>query len=99
MDREALGDLPMGRYDVIVTITAFTDDTEIEWTVTDGVHRPIDHRYGYRLEPIVGGTRVVAYYDWSRVDERHRHRFPVIPESALRATLGILARVVQQQTI
>ena len=104
MDRESLGDLPMGRYDVIVTITRFARDREIEWSVSDGVHRPIGHRYGYLLEPTAPGsspsrTRVVAYYDWSQVPERHQHRFPVIPESALRATLGILARVVQQQPV
>ena len=99
MDRESLGDLPMGRYDVIVTITRFVRDREIEWSVSDGVHRPIGHRYGYLLEPTSSGTRVVAYYDWSQVPERHQHRFPVIPQSALRATLGILARVVHQQQI
>jgi len=50
--------------------------------------------YGYLLEPVDGGTLVTSYYDWSDVPDVHRARinFPVIPETSLRATLGILAR-------
>jgi hypothetical protein len=42
---------------------------------------------------------VTSYYDWSRIEPRYREAaiFPVIPESALRATLGILARTVGGQ--
>jgi hypothetical protein len=52
--------------------------------------------YGYRLEPIEGGTLATSYYDWSAAgqDWKDAGIFPVIPESALRATLGILARTV-----
>lgn len=98
MDREALGDLPMGQYDVTVIITGFEPDAAIEWTISGTVQPPIQHRYGYRLTPVEGGTRVTSYYDWSRIEERYRplDLFPVIPEAALRATLGILARTVQR---
>src|SRR3569623_468268 len=34
MDREALGDLPMGKYDVIVTFTAFEQDSFVTWEVS-----------------------------------------------------------------
>ena len=39
---------------------------------------------------------VTSYYDWSDIDPvwRERDIFPIIPEAALRATLGILARTV-----
>ncbi len=96
MCRESLGDRPMGRYDVTVVITAFAPDVAIEWTISGTVQPPIEHRYGYTLTPTDGGTLVASYYDWSRVAERYRDVgiFPVIPESALRATLGILARTV-----
>jgi hypothetical protein len=96
MDREALNDFPLGKYDVTVRITTFVPDREIAWTV-EGVIRPaIGHVYGYRLEPSDGGTLVTSYYDWSAIDEKWRESgiFPVIPETALRATLGILARTV-----
>jgi hypothetical protein len=94
MDREALNDFPMGRYDVTVHITTFEQDREIAWTVLGRWN--IGHVYGYRLEPIDAGTLVTSYYDWSAIEQSWKDRaiFPVIPESALRATLGILARTV-----
>jgi hypothetical protein len=53
--------------------------------------------YGYQLEPSETGTLVTSYYDWSQIGQSWRERdiFPVIPEAALRATLGILARNVE----
>ncbi|MGQ0837641.1 SRPBCC family protein [Actinokineospora sp.] len=97
MDREALNDLPMGRYDVTVIITEFEPDALIEWTVSGVIQPPIKHRYGYRLEPSATGTRLTSYYDWSQIEERYRPhlKFPILPEGALRATLGILARTVE----
>lgn len=97
MDREALNDRPMGQYDVTVIITQLTSESLIEWTISGTVQPPLAHRYGYRLEPVEEGTLVTSYYDWSQIEERYRPLgiFPVIPEAALRATLGILARTVQ----
>jgi hypothetical protein len=96
MDREALNDYPMGLYDVTVTITSFDPDREIAWTVVGQIQPPLGHIYGYRLEPAEVGTLVTSYYDWSAIDPVWRDAaiFPVIPEEALRATLGILARTV-----
>ncbi len=96
MDREALNDYPLGRYDVTVTITTFVPDREIAWTIVGTIRPPIGHVYGYRLEPAEEGTLVTSYYDWSAIDASWREAgiFPVISEGALRATLGILARTV-----
>ncbi len=96
MDRDALNDYPMGRYDVTVVITEYVADREIAWTIRGTIKPPIGHVYGYRLEPAEGGTRVTSYYDWSGIDPQWREAgiFPVIPETALRATLGILERTV-----
>ncbi|MFJ9089863.1 SRPBCC family protein [Streptomyces sp. NPDC102384] len=97
MDREALGDLPMGRYDVTVVITRYERDVVLEWTISGTIQPPIRHLYGYRLEPNETGTLVTSYYDWSQIDDKYREAgvFPVIPEAGLRATLGILARTVE----
>jgi uncharacterized protein YndB with AHSA1/START domain len=97
MDREALNDYPMGKYDVTVIITTFEPDALIEWTISGQIQPPIRHLYGYRLEPSEIGTLVTSYYDWSEIAEPYRDAgiFPVIPEMALRATLGILARTVE----
>ena len=94
MDREALNDYPLGLYDVTVRIVTFEPDREIAWTIEGQLN--IGHVYGYRLEPVEGGTLVTSYYDWSGItdDWRAAGIFPVVPESALRATLGILARTV-----
>jgi hypothetical protein len=92
MDREALNDYPMGLYDVTIRIVTFEADREIAWTIEGQLN--IGHVYGYTLEPIDGGTLVTSYYDWSTISQDWKDAgiFPVIPESALRATLGILAR-------
>jgi hypothetical protein len=96
MDRESLNDAPIGEYEVTVVIRRFEQDRAIAWSVDGVVQPPIGHVYGYELEPIEGGTMVTSYYDWSDVNEIYReaadHIFPVISESSLRATLGVLAR-------
>jgi hypothetical protein len=99
MDREALNDYPMGKYDVTVLITTFERDREIAWTIHGQIKPPIGHVYGYTLEPHEGGTLVTSYYDWSNIDPQWREAniFPIIPETALRATLGILARTVESR--
>ncbi|MGZ8177771.1 SRPBCC family protein [Williamsia sp. SKLECPSW1] len=98
MDREALGDRPMGEYDVTVTITAFEPDREIAWTIVGVMRPPIGHVYGYRLEADGDATLVTSYLDWSDIhpDYRDAGLFPVINPESLRATLGILARTVRR---
>ena len=99
MDREALNDYPMGHYDVTVNITTFVPDREIAWTIEGQIKPQIGHVYGYRLEPTGDTTLVASYYDWSDIGEAWKEAavFPIIPESALRATLGILARTVGRE--
>ena len=98
MDRESLNDFPLGRYDVTVLIDTFEQDREIAWMVRGAIEPPLDHVYGYRLEPGDEGTVVTSYYDWSKIAPQWREAgiFPILPESALRATLGILDRTVRR---
>lgn len=95
MDRDALRDVPLGLYDVTVSFVTYEPDREVAWTILFNGN-PVGHVYGYRLEPIEEGTIVTQYYDWSNVgdDVRSMVTFPVVSESALRATLGVLARTV-----
>ncbi len=66
MDREALNDFPMGKYDVTVEIREFEKDALIAWTILGKIRPQIGHVYGYRLEPSDdGGTVVTSFYDWS----------------------------------
>jgi hypothetical protein len=96
MDREALNDFPLGKYDVTVQITTFEKDREIAWTILGQIKPPIGHIYGYTLQQSDGGTLVTSYYDWSTIDPHWKEAniFPIMSELALRATLGILARTV-----
>ena len=95
MDRESLNDVPLGKYDVTVHIITFERDKEIAWDL--GPDIPFPHFYGYRLDPGGAGvTNVTSYYDWSKVTGDIKARFPIVPESALRATLGILDRTVRK---
>ena len=96
MDREALNDFPLGKYDVTVNIITFEQDREIAWTITGALDPPIGHVYGYTLEPVEGGTLVTSYYDWSDIHPQWREAniFPIMSEGALRATLGIVDRWV-----
>jgi hypothetical protein len=100
MDREALGDLPMGKYDVIVTITGYEQDRFITWEVSGEGFPSIGHYYGYRLEPAEEGTLVTSIYDWSNIGQQWKDSgmWPIIPESALKATLGILERTVRAKS-
>jgi hypothetical protein len=100
MDREALNDYPLGKYDVTVTITTFARDRELAWTVLGQIEPPLGHVYGYTLAPVDDGTLVTSYYDWSSIDPVWRDAgiFPILSEGALRATLGILARTVAGST-
>ena len=99
MDREALNDFPLGKYDVTIEITEFEQDRRIAWTILGQIQPPIGHVYGYDLAPAEGGTIVTSFYDWSAIDPvwAERDIFPIIPESALRATLGILERTVRRR--
>src|SRR6202049_4482003 len=45
MDREALNDYPMGRYDVTVTITKLVPDREIAWTILGQIRQTTDQAY------------------------------------------------------
>ncbi|MCG7597850.1 SRPBCC family protein [Mycobacterium sp. PSTR-4-N] len=98
MDREALNDFPMGRYDVTVEITEYEQDRLIAWTILGQIRPQIGHVYGYRLEPSGTDTLVTSFYDWSGIDQQWREAgiFPVVSELALRGTLGILDRTVRR---
>ncbi len=98
MDRESLGDFDLGRYDVTVTITTYTQDREIAWKILGRVRPQIGHVFGYRIEPTEVGSLVSSYYDWSDIAPHWQEAdiFPVISEGALKATLGILERTVRR---
>jgi hypothetical protein len=101
MDRASLNDYPaLGKYDVTVEIKELEQDRLISWTILGQLRPQIGHVYGYQLQPTddAAGTVVTSFYDWSSIDPKWRDAgiFPVLPEGALRATLGILDRTVRR---
>ncbi|MEJ7636362.1 polyketide cyclase [Aeromicrobium sp.] len=99
MDRESLNDIPdYGQYDVVVTIEELERDQLITWSVLGRVRPGIGHVYGYRLAQVEGGTLVTSIYDWSGASQDWKDAgiFPVVSETNLRGTLGILDRTVRR---
>jgi hypothetical protein len=90
MDREALGDFPLGKYQVLNTVTRYETDRVLEWNVGSVERGVIGHVYGYELAPTDdGGTDVTSYCDWSAISDawRERLRWPIVPKMALITTL------------
>jgi hypothetical protein len=91
MDREPLGDIPLGKYRVVNTVTRFEQDRCFEWNVgLVGMDEPVGHVYGYLLDPVGDDeTDVTNYCDWSNLAGpwQGQDRFPVVPLSMLEHTL------------
>jgi hypothetical protein len=99
MDREPLGDLPLGKYKVINTVTSFVQDVEVAWTPQALGKASVGHIWGYQLEAIGDlETEVTCYCDWSAIPQEWRERFswPVIPAWMLERSLANLERIATQ---
>jgi hypothetical protein len=96
MDRDPLGDLPMGKYQVRNTVTKFEADALLEWNVGGVDQPPFGHVYGYELRPAgPGETDVTLYCDWTGVRAGSiRDRFPIVPVHMLEQSLDNLERLV-----
>jgi hypothetical protein len=96
MDREPLGDLPMGKYKVRNTVTKFVPDAALEWNVGGVDQPPFGHVYGYELEPAgPEQTQVTLYCDWTGVRASSiRDRFPIVPVHMLEKSLENLDHIV-----
>jgi uncharacterized protein YndB with AHSA1/START domain len=95
MDRESLGDLPMGKYKVRNTVTAIEPDAKLEWNVGGVDLPPFGHVYGYELRPVgPEATDVTLYCDWTEVPASSiRDRFPIVPVHMLEQSLDNLERI------
>jgi uncharacterized protein YndB with AHSA1/START domain len=102
MDREPLGDIPMGKYQVRNTVTKIVPDTLLEWNVGGAGRPPLGHVYGWEITPL-GDERseVTNYCDWSQLDlagipEQFRDtiKFPVVPVAMMEQSVEKLAKLV-----
>jgi uncharacterized protein YndB with AHSA1/START domain len=98
MDREPLGDIPMGKYKVRNTVTAIEPDTHIEWNIGGIDMPPVGHVYGWQLTPSAdgGSTEVSHYCDWTNITDAMRaagREWPIVPEHMLEQSLDNLERL------
>ena len=104
MDREPLGDIPLGKYKVRNTVTKIVPDTLLEWNVGGMDRPPLGHVYGWEITPVGDEkTEVTNYCDWSDFDPsglpeqmRDRVKFPVVPVTMMEKSVENLARLVTQ---
>lgn len=104
MDREPLGDLPLGKYTVINTVASIVPGVELAWTVVAPGQPFVGHLWGYHLQPVNDNETVVSNYcDWSAVSPESRDRlarrgisWPVVPAAMLERSLANLEHIATQ---
>lgn len=98
MDREPLGDIPMGKYKVLNTVTRIVPDTLIEWSVGTKEQSKYGHVYGWEIKAISPNTtEITNYCDWTDIPEDWRHRFPVVPTAMIEKSVENLAALIEKQ--
>jgi uncharacterized protein YndB with AHSA1/START domain len=96
MDREPLGDLPMGKYKVRNTVTKLEPDALIEWTVGGIDTPPVGHVYGWQLTSVDDATDVNLYCDWTNIIDALRaanREWPIVPVHMLEKSMDNLERI------
>ena len=97
MDREPLGDLPLGKYKVRNTVTQIVPNELLEWNVGAVGDKPFGHLYGYELSSTGDTeTEVTLYVDWRGVSEKWKPYFPVVPTHMLEKSLDNLERLARE---
>jgi hypothetical protein len=95
MDREPLGDLPMGKYKVLNTVTRIVPDELLEWNVGSAERGAFGHVYGWEIRAVgPDETEVTNYCDWSGIPENARDRFPIVPEAMMETSVENLVRLL-----
>ncbi|NLA37338.1 MAG: polyketide cyclase [Actinobacteria bacterium] len=102
MDREALGDMPLGTYEVVPEIVGFERDRYLEWKINSLLDPPFGHTYGYTLEADPEHperTIVTSFCDWRNMHELYvgKVAMPIVSQASLRASLGILDRLARRR--
>jgi hypothetical protein len=95
MDREPLGDLPMGKYKALNTVTRIVSDALLEWNVGSKERGAFGHVYGWEMVAVGDHeTEVTNYCDWTNTPEKARARFPIVPERMMQQSVDNLAALV-----
>lgn len=96
MDREALGDIPLGKYQVRNTVTRIEPDRLVEWSVGNDDRASYGYTWGWELTPVSDTeTDVTNYFDWSGLSEKRKATAtgPLIPIPMIERSVENLARL------
>jgi uncharacterized protein YndB with AHSA1/START domain len=97
MDREPLGDVPMGKYKALNTVTRIIPDTLLEWNVGSSDRGPYGHVYGWEIIAVgPDETKITNYCEWPNVPEKAREHFPIVPLAMLEKSVENLAALVSR---
>ncbi|MFZ0251501.1 MAG: SRPBCC family protein [Acidimicrobiales bacterium] len=98
MDREPLGDQPMGKYQSLNTVTRIVPDELLEWNVGLPGRGPFGHVYGWEITAVGPGETVVTNYcEWPDIPEFARPHFPIVPLAMLEKSVENLASLVSHE--
>jgi hypothetical protein len=99
MDRESLGDIPMGKYKVLNTVTRIVPNSLLEWNVGSAEHGPFGHVYGWEISAVNGDeTEFTNYCDWTEISEEIRDRFPIVPREMMEQSVANLTALATQRS-
>ena len=100
MDRESLGDQPMGKYKSVNTVTRIVPDQLLEWNVGLPDQGPFGHVYGWEMAAVgPTETRVTNYCEWPDIPEYARPHFPIVPLAMLEKSVDNLAALVSRGSL
>jgi hypothetical protein len=97
MDREPLGDAPLGRYQVRAWVTRFEPGRVIEWSTNlVDADEPIPQVWGWEIEPVsTESCDVVNYNDWSGLPDDWKQHWPIVPIHMIEQSVANLAHLVE----
>lgn len=100
MDRTPLNDIPgLVKYTVRNHVTQIIPNRLVEWTLGGVDTPPLNHVYGWQLDPVSETeTDVTNYCDWTNIsdDLRSRREWPVVPVSMLEESVAKLERIATE---
>lgn len=98
MDRESLGDQPMGKYKSVNTVTRIVPDELLEWNVGLPERGPFGHVYGWEITAISPSeTEITNYCAWPDIPPFAREHFPIVPLAMLEKSVENLAALVSRE--
>ena len=99
MDREPLGDVDMGKYTSVNTVTRIERDSLLEWNVGLPGQGPFGHVYGWQITAVSPTeTEITNYCAWPDIPDYARPHFPIVPLSMLEKSVDNLAALVSRQS-